>query len=161
MKFEDIVFEGKYKSFLQYRINSNEYWYSSYDLLRETNLYSVFIRFQELFPDHPTDTNTFIFLLQGLYDTPRLYSLVIWCTHFECDDYESIQKMPIFMEYAFSVLSNFTNLGNINKLDGNSEEIIIYIYEPKKDVIDLIKEKGIHGIADRKNLLPNPAQEPT
>ncbi len=150
MKFEDIVFEGKYKEFLEHRIVSNEYWYSSFDILRETTLYSVYLKFQELFTDHPTDTNTFVFLLQWLNISPKKYSLVIWCTHFECEDYESIQKLPIFMKYAFSALSNFDNQGSINKLDGNSEEIIIYIYEPKKEVIDLLKEKGIHGIAERK-----------
>ena len=98
----------------------------------------LFELFQKLFPDHPSENNVWVFLV----DDEGFYYLLWTCFHFEHGNVEDVVGMGKFcMELGYlSSLPLQESYSGINYLNVDAEKVTFQVYLSKDDFEKLLPE---------------------
>ena len=90
-------------------------------------------------PDHPHDHNTVFYLFDHVHVSPRMYSVLIRCSHFEHDSLDDLRALVDFLDFARRLIAPEGPV-SLESL-GKGEEVRIRFYEPVTDVVAELQKR--------------------
>jgi len=138
---EEQHWEQEYAEFEECLAHSRPFWRTPAHLLRGTSMFSVFERLCTMFPDHPHDHNTVFYLFEHPGVSPRMYSVVLRCSHFEHDSADDVRALTEFLAFASASISTGAS-PHLELLDGCRETLHIRFYSPREEIVTLLQNKS-------------------
>jgi len=139
--------EQEYQEFERQFLALPAFWRAAAQTLRGTRLYSLFESFARTFPDHPSDVNTVFYLVESVSQIPVSQEVWLWCSHFEHQSLEDLRNLVTFMDEGMRVLSSDEDCARVEMLDSFRERIVLSFYFPRPDTVELLKARGVRGVA--------------
>ena len=107
-------------------------------------LYALFEEFSDLFPDHPTEDNTFLIFMLDEYEEEYGYEkwrVLVVCTHFEHNCIEDMVNLVRFMCSMASTFREHPGQVLVNVLQGNGEFLILelMIADPRRSIPEWVR----------------------
>jgi len=130
--------ENEFAEFENDYLAGNTFWRAPVNTLIDTPLFGVFQEFVTSFPDHPNFHETVFYLLQTSSDA---YSILFRCPHFEHAWSDELPTLAKFIESTAKVLT-FSEVGEVELLDGNGEKVHIRFYDPRPHVIEILQARA-------------------
>ena len=79
-----------------------------------------------------------------------MYTIFIWCFHFEEMMYEQLRDFQEFMEFGMKKKTTGNDCSSsLEIFDAIRQEIAMECENPNKNMLELPKKVGIHGISAR------------
>jgi len=142
---EEALLEESYREFESQFLQRRQFWRAPASVMKGTVLFDIFSDFCKTFPDHPSDENTVFYLSEWENVSPTMIEVILWCYHFEHAGIEDVRNLVSFMDRTASVLSKWEDYCGIEMFDGISESVVISFGDPRKEIVDLLKSRGVHN----------------
>jgi hypothetical protein len=139
---EELYWEKEYNDY-EARFGSNEvFWRTPAYALKGSPLFEVFERFCETFPDHPHEYNTVFYLFDYVSVSPKSYSILFRCAHFEHNTFDDLRALIDYLAFAATRItgSNNTDFVGLDLLDGYGEKLHITFDHPSNEIISILKK---------------------
>jgi len=126
-------------------LGRKRFWRAAFADLRDTSLYELFRRFSGIFPDHPSDSNTVLYLAEWTHVTPTIWEVLLWCDHFEHSAVEDVRRLVGFAESANAILATDEHGAGVELLDGVEDCVVLSFMDPRPEVKEALQRYGARG----------------
>jgi len=137
--------EREYEDFERQFFFRARFWRAPAQALKGTHLYGVFESFARLFPEHPSEINTVLYLVESLNSTPPSYHVWLWCGDFEHYLVSDLRNLAVFMEEAGRAISTGSEGPRVETLDRLRKRILLTFFDPQQGTVELLKTRGVPG----------------
>jgi len=137
--------ERQYEDFERQFFFRARFWRAPAQALKGTHLYALFESFAHLFPEHPSEINTVLYLVESLNSTPPTHHVWLWCGDFEHYHVPDLRNLATFMEEATRAVSAGGEAPRVETLDRLRKRILLTFFDPQQGIVELLKTRGVPG----------------
>jgi hypothetical protein len=143
---EEQYWEQEYAEFEDRFFSQKAFWRVPAHALKGTPLFAVFERLCATFPDHPGEHNTVFYLFEHRNISPKSYSVLLRCSHFEHTSLDDIRMLVEFLESAAAIITTHS-CALLEHLDGCAEKLHLRFYGPRDEIVTLLQSRSSRSTA--------------
>jgi hypothetical protein len=137
--------EREYEDFERQFFFRARFWRVPVRALQGTHLFTLFEIFARLFPEHPSEINTVLYLVESLNSTPTSHQVWLWCGDFDHYLVPDLRNLAAFMEEAGRAISIGHEGPRVETLDHLRKRVLLTFFDPQPGVMELLKTRGVSG----------------